>query len=69
MYLSIYSFLEGSHWAHAVCDLSVPVQRVNHMPWTCRVLRQKCTPVAGVLYDGEELGLELSTARQNISTF
>lgn len=38
------------------------------MPWTCRVFRENCAAVAGVLDDGEELGLELSTAEQNIST-
>lgn len=39
------------------------------MLWTCRVLGKNCTPVAGVLDDGEELGLELSTAQWNVSTF
>lgn len=39
------------------------------MPWTYRVLRKNCTAVAGVSDDGEELGLELSTAKRNISTF
>ena len=39
------------------------------MPWTCRILRKNWTPVAGVLNDGEELGLMVSTAEQNISTF
>lgn len=38
------------------------------MLWTCRVPGKNCTPVAGVLDDGEELGLELSTAEQNVST-
>lgn len=69
IYLSIYSFLEGSCQAHTVSDLSVPMQRVKPVPWTYGVLRKNCTPVAGVLDDGEELGLELSTAEQNTSTF
>lgn len=39
------------------------------MAWTCRILRKSCTPVAGVLDGGEELGLKLTIAEQNISTF
>lgn len=67
--LSIYLFLEGSYWAHALYDLSWPVQWTNCMSWTHTVLRKSCTPVAGALDDGEELCLELSAAQQNISTF
>lgn len=37
-------------------------------PWTCRVDRKNCTPIAGVLDNGGELGMELSTAEENIST-
>lgn len=39
------------------------------MPWTCRILRKSCTPVAGVLDGGEELGLKFTIAEQNIFTF
>lgn len=39
------------------------------MPMSCGVLRKSCTPVAGVLDGGEELGLKLTIAEQNIFTF
>lgn len=39
------------------------------MPWTCRIHRKSYTPVAGVLNSGEELGLKLIIAEQNVFTF